>query len=99
MLADDDGPLHLYFVRDHPENGRKSEICGTVLKDDLTGLADEPVTLLTQEQEWEKRSEGLLINEAPEMIRHSGKYYLSYSANGITSEDNRRDIHPQGIDL
>lgn len=81
VLVDDDGTMYLYFARDHPENNGKSEIFGAVLKDDLTGIEGEPVLLLSPSQDWEKASVNPLWNEAPEVIRHDGRYYLSYSAN------------------
>ncbi len=85
VLIDDDGVKYLYYSRDCSENivdGKKtSQIYGVQLEDDFSGIAGEPVMLLTPEQPWELASGGQLWNEAPEMIKHDGKYYLSYSAN------------------
>ncbi len=85
VLIDDDGAKYLYYSRDCSENivdGKKtSQIYGVQLEDDFSGIAGEPVMLLTPEQPWELASGSPLWNEGPEMIKHDGKYYLSYSAN------------------
>ncbi len=67
-VPEDDGTLYLYFAKGHPENGGKSEICGAVLRDELTGVTGEPVTLLIPEPEWEKRSVKPLWNEVPQKV-------------------------------
>lgn len=89
VLIDDDGRRYLYYSRDCSENivdhVRTSQIWGVELTSDMTGLIGEPVLLLTPEQDWEKVSETPLWNEGPEMIKHDGTYYLTYSANYYAS--------------
>lgn len=91
VLIDEDGRKYLYYSRDcseHEVGGKKtSEIYGICLKDDLTGVWGKPVKLLTPVQDWERVSANRLWNEAPEIIKHEGKYYLSYSANYFASAD------------
>lgn len=85
VLVDDDDSKYLYFSRDCSENEtggiRKSEIYGVTLSADMLSIAGEPVLLTTPTQKWEKASVNPLWNEGPEVIRHKGTYYLSYSAN------------------
>lgn len=89
ILIDDDGKKYMYYSRDCSENivdhVRTSQIYGVELTSDMTALAGEPVLLLTPEQDWEKVSESPLWNEGPEIIKHNGTYYLTYSANFYAS--------------
>lgn len=97
VLEDADGELYYYIARDqHPHlgvngsNERRSTIWGRRMRSPYS-LADEPWTQLTEvgrstveetgpfSQPWE-RIEGLW-NEGPFVIKHDGKYYLTYSAN------------------
>lgn len=81
----EENAAYIYFSKDCSENivnGKAtSEIYGARLNDDFSGIADEPVLLLTPEQMWECASGNTLWNEAPEMIRYNNHYYLTYSAN------------------
>lgn len=85
VFVDEDGQKYLYFSRDCSENKvdgvMTSQIYGVRLSDDLLSIEGEPVLLLTPEQDWELRSESPLWNEGPEMIKHDGTYYLTYSGN------------------
>ena len=85
VLIDDDGRKYLYYARDCSENTvngkRTSQIYGVELEDDFSGVRGEAVLLLTPEQPWEMISENPWWNEGPEMLKHDGTYYLSYSAN------------------
>ncbi len=85
VLLDDDGRNYMYFSRDCSENlvnyKHVSQIYGIELSSDLRSVIGEPVLLATPEQPWELRSGKYLWNEGPEMIKHNGRYYLTYSAN------------------
>ncbi len=89
VLIDDDGKKYLYFSRDCSENiisgVRKSEIYGVSLNDDMISVDGEPVLLSTPSQPWEKGSLNPVWNEGPEVIKHNGVYYLTYSANYFAS--------------
>lgn len=89
VLVDDDGKSYLYYSRDCSENVdgllQKSEIYGVALSDNLLSVEGEAVKLLTPEQQWEKDSGNIWWNEGPEMLKHDGRYYLTYSANYFAS--------------
>jgi len=89
VFIDEDGAKYLYYSRDCSENIvhgiRKSEIYGIRLSEDMLSVTGEAVKLLTPEQRWEIASGDTWWNEGPEMIKHEGIYYLSYSANFFAS--------------
>ncbi len=89
VLLDDDGRNYLYFSKDCSENvvdGKNtSQIWGIELTADLKGTLGEPVLLATPLQTWEIRSGDWRWNEGPEVIKHNGTYYLTYSANYFES--------------
>lgn len=90
ILIDEDGSKYLYYSRDCSENTgedgiRRSEIYGIRLREDMLAVDGEAVRLLTPEQAWELESGDPLWNEGPEMIKHEGRYYLSYSGNCFAS--------------
>ena len=89
VFTDDDGKSYLYYSRDCSENRddylNKSEIYGVALSDDLLSVSGEAVKLLTPEQRWEKSPGDTWWNEGPEMLKHDGRYYLTYSANFFAS--------------
>ena len=80
----DDGVPYLYYVRDcseNIENGRhESHSYGVQLSDDLLSFVGEPVALTRPDQPWELDFGGWLWNEGPVVVKHSGRYYLYYSA-------------------
>lgn len=89
VLIDDDNKKYLYFSKDCSENIigeiRKSEIYGIQLNDDMISVEGEPVLLATPTDLWEKGSVNPLWNEGPEVLKHNGTYYLTYSANYFAS--------------
>ncbi|WP_455619774.1 glycoside hydrolase family 43 protein [Eisenbergiella sp.] len=90
ILIDEDGSKYLYYSRDCSENTEKdgihrSEIYGIRLREDMLAVDGEAVRLLTPEQTWELESGDPIWNEGPEMIKHEGRYYLSYSGNCFAS--------------
>lgn len=85
-FRDDDGKYYFYYVRDLSENVRNgirySEIYVSEMSDDLTHLIGESRLVLSPSQAWESRqSAEWLWNEGPFVIKHNGKYYLTYSSN------------------
>ena len=87
IFIDDDGTPYLFF--DHvgvlPQNDGKGPMFGLIyamrLKRDLSGPAGEPVLCAKADQEWEEpHSTFSRCNEGAFVIKHAGRYYLTYSA-------------------
>jgi len=92
ILIEDDGHKYLYYARDCSENiidGRhESHLYVVELNDDLISLKGEPLLLTRPEQDGELRSgPEWFWNEGPFVLKHSGKYYLMYSANCYAGRD------------
>ena len=82
FFTDDDGQIYLYYVRFDGGN----VIYGAKFNFDTLKLDDEhEVRLIAAEEEWETRMG--LVAEGPFMVKHNGKYYLTYSANDYQSID------------
>ena len=81
-FIDDDGQVYLYYVRfDHG-----NIIYGTKMSDDMLSMDEAgEVRLLAPEEEWETHMGR--VTEGPFMLKHNGKYYLTYSANDYQSID------------
>jgi len=82
FFVDDDGTVYLYYVRFAGGN----VIYGSRL-DEVTMTLDEEseCRLIAAEEEWETKLG--LVAEGPFMLKHNGKYYLTYSANDYRSID------------
>lgn len=77
---DDDGQYYLYFVRFN--NGNL--IYGAKLNDDMQTIDEESIVeVLAPSQAWEQDMAN--INEGPYMLKHEGKYYLTYSGSHFES--------------
>ncbi len=92
LFFDDDDRIYLYFARDCSENiinGRHiSEIYFAEISEDLTKLVSEPVRITTPDDEWEcTRDPVWHWNEGPAVVKHRGKYYLTYSVNCFDTPD------------
>lgn len=79
LLFDDDGTVYLYMAY-WGESGE--EIWGCRMNSDLSGIDRGTLTRLTSCRKDESR-----VNEGPYMLKHNGKYYLTYSVNGYTSQN------------
>lgn len=89
FFEDTNGSLYLYFVRYGDNYG--NAIYGssisyangefTVDRSTITRL------ISANSSGWEKSSLYVTVTEGPEMLKHNGKYYLSYSANGYTDQN------------
>lgn len=81
FFRDADGTWYLYFVRFHEDN----EIWGAKMTEDLMGIQEETLTrLLVPEEVWECQK--WPVCEAPYMILHNGKYYLTYSGSHFETD-------------
>ena len=76
FFTDDDGTVYLYFVRfDHG-----NVLWCAKMNDDLLSYDESTATFLFRaEQEWETRD--CSVVEGAFVLKHNGKYYLTYSAN------------------
>lgn len=82
FFVDDDGTVYLYYVRFC--NGNR--IYMSKMNEDLSGFdeANERF-ILSADAEWELKD--CEVAEGPFVLKHKGKYYLTYSANHTRSED------------
>ncbi len=79
-FKDDDGQYYLYFVRF--DNG--NHIWGAKLNEDMETIDESSVVkVLLPSQPWEMDMGN--INEGPYMLKHEGKYYLTYSGSHFES--------------
>jgi|AGTN01.2.fsa_nt_gi Beta-xylosidase len=85
VFTDDDGQDYLYFSRDCSENIvdgiHISELYVVKLNKDLVSYSGIPRKITTPDAPYETSDPGWRWNEGPAMLKHRGKYYLSYSAN------------------
>ena len=91
FMVDEDGAVYLYYVR----FDRGNVIYGVKLADNTADFAraaadgslriddSAEVRLLEVEEEWETHMGR--VAEGPFVLRHKGKYYLTYSANDYQS--------------
>lgn len=84
-FIDDDGQNYFYFSRDCSENLvngiHESHIYCVKMDKDMLRPVGEPIFISAPTTDWEKKSGDWRWNEGPAMLKHNGKYYLSYSAN------------------
>lgn len=80
FFKDDDGAVYLYFVRQVDCNA----VHVVKMKEDLISAYEETETFIsTGDEGWERNDKTLdwYCNEGPFVLKHKGKYYLTYSAN------------------
>ena len=80
-LQTDDGNVYLYWKNDGNCCGLPVTLWGQHMDRSATSLTGKPVALLKNTQSWQ----GDLI-EAPEMVPHTGSYYLFYAANNYGTD-------------
>lgn len=80
-FIDDDGRIYLYYVRFDGGN----VIYGAPMSDMLTLQEDKERELIRAGLAWETRMGN--VAEGPYMLKHNGKYYLTYTANDYRSQD------------
>lgn len=80
LLVDDDGTVYVYYRK--IEDGNRG-LAGAKVNEDMNSIDESSVRLLIKVNEfpWEKGIEG------PFVLKHNGKYYLSYSGNDYRSID------------
>ena len=82
VFADTDGQCCLYYV----DFNRGNEIWGGRLNDDMMTVdADSLKKMIMPDQAWEKHRGNIV--EGPEMLKHNGVYYLTYSGSHFESPE------------
>lgn len=81
VFIDEDGKIYMYFSKDQVD--QISKICVAELDEDMVTVKEGTLRedIIEPEQQWENPDSLPRWNEAPEMMKHNGKYYLMYSAN------------------
>ena len=81
FFKDDDGTVYLFYVRQLDGN----QIFAAKLNAALTEiLPDTEQLIINPEEEWEVREE-VRTAEGPFVLKHNGKYFLTYSVNDFAS--------------
>lgn len=84
LFIDDDGQGYVFFNRWGQNGG--SEVWGAKLEKDYKTIKEDTLfRVLGAEEPWETIQDS--ITEGPFMIKHSGKYYITYTANNYKSKD------------
>ena len=83
IFVDDDGQAYMYWVRFGL--GKGNEIRVAKLSADWKSIVSEQIECLHAELGWETKLG--LVTEGPFILKHAGKYYLTYSANDFKSKD------------
>lgn len=82
LFIDDDGKAYMFF--DRFNDGLN--VWSVELTDDLLHVVPESWRFcIRQSQAWETKCGR--VNEGSFVIRHAGRYYMTYSGNGYTSQD------------
>ena len=89
LLFDDDGSVYIYFVRCASDvgEGRGNEIFGAEFDMETFTYKNEKCLIYPEKNTWEWVGDGGYVAEGPAVLKHEGRYYLTYSANGYTSQN------------
>ena len=86
LFVDDDGKAYLLFCRFVKGSSNGSEIWMGELENDRVTLREQTIRkCLNANEPWERVQ--ARVSEGPFMLKHNGKYYLTYSANDYQSQD------------
>ena len=86
LFVDDDGRAYLFFSRFKKGSPAGMEIWGAELEKDRVTLREATLfRCFGADAPWERICGR--VSEGPFMLKHDGKYVLTYSANGYTSHD------------
>lgn len=81
LFIDTDGKARIYFSRFM----RGLEIWTAEVESDLVTIKESTLKLcIKPQQPWERKQGS--VNEGAFVLKHNGKYYLTYSGNGYTSQ-------------
>ncbi len=90
LFFDDDGRVYIYFVRCGSTDGRPNgnEIYGAEFDMETLTYKNEKLLLYPENQgSWEWTGGHGYVTEGPAILKHEGRYYMTYSANGYTSQN------------
>lgn len=89
LFFDDDGRVYIYFVRcgSNIGDGIGNEIFGAEFDMNTFTYKNEKCLLYPQPHTWEWIGDHGYVAEGPYVLKHKGRYYLTYSANGFGSKD------------
>ncbi len=83
LFIDDDGKMYLYYVI--CKNG--NEIYGAEFDFKTLKVSNQKLIITPTANTWEWTGDAGKVAEGPCMLKHNGKYYLTYSCNGYTSHN------------
>ncbi len=83
LFIDDDGKMYLYYVI--CKNG--NEIYGAEFDFKTLTVSNQKLIITPTANSWEWTGDAGKVAEGPCMLKHNGKYYLTYSCNGYTSHN------------
>ena len=86
LFVDDDGKPYLLFSRFNRKAYEGMQIFIAELENDRTTLREDTLRLCVKSDAPWELIQGV-VSEGPFMLKHNGKYYLTYSANGYQSPD------------
>ena len=82
VFKDDDGQYYFYYVH----FGEGNEIWGGKLNDDMVSVDEASLKMMVKPDEpWEQHMGW--VTEGPEIIKHKGTYYLTYSGSHFMSPE------------
>ena len=89
LFFDDDGKVYIYFVRCGSDvgQGRGNEIFGAEFDMNTFTYKNEKCLVYPEKNTWEWIGDAGYVAEGPAVLKHEGRYYLTYSANGYTSQN------------
>jgi len=90
LFFDDDGKVYIYFVRCGSDvgPGKGNEIFAAEFDMETFTYKNERCILYPENKgSWEWLGNYGYVAEGPAILKHEGRYYLTYSANGYTSQN------------
>lgn len=89
LFFDDDGKVYIFFVRCASDvgEGRGNEIFGAEFDMETFTYKNERCLIYPEKNTWEWIGTHGYVAEGPAVLKHDGRYYMTYSANGYTSQD------------
>ena len=90
LFFDDDGKVYIYFVRCASDvgPGKGNEIFAAEFDMETFTYKNERCILYPENKgSWEWVGDYGYVAEGPAILKHEGRYYLTYSANGYTSHN------------